>query len=404
MRVGFCVLIAVGRVVGLGVDRGGRMATVFGAVFGFFVGAVLPAHATALGDLAAQMRPGEWRELPTVGFSGMLLPNFAGDGQSPFIEFTDEAQRNPLTRKIYILGCARGSTGGSGTAYVCGGTNAEDAGFVEYDEYTNSWRRMPAAPVNSAPHAYDHAAMNPINGDYYYIESSQLSNRRLWKLSGGVWETLPYPPNVFSGFGALEFFPDMNALVYVDGGDGWPPKVLTLPVGSATWTSAPVNHPIGKFSNFTEYSPKHKLLFFGGGTNGDRVLLKMDAQGRVTRCADAPIPLGQFGFGGRQTIDPVSGNLLALESGSGGPGTGYVYEYDPIADRWTKHATHPLGTAYGSLIAVFVPVHEHGVVFAVNYSGNSSKVYLYRHSPGTGSGVPSVDTTPPPVPARLGVK
>ena len=67
------------------------------------------ADATPLGDLAAQMQPGEWRELVTQNFGGMTLPNYAGDGSSPFIEFTDEAQRNPATKRIYILGCARGA-------------------------------------------------------------------------------------------------------------------------------------------------------------------------------------------------------------------------------------------------------------------------------------------------------
>lgn len=402
MRLALDAVKVAGRLLAILAGRAGRLP-IRSAACAFLVVSALPAHGTVLGDLAAQLRPGEWRELPTAGFSGILLPSFAGDGQSPFIEFTDRAQRNPLTKKIYILGCARGSTGGSGISYVCGGTDAEDAGFVEYDENTNAWRRMPAAPVNSAPHAYNHAAMNPANGDYYYIESSQLSNKKLWKLSGGVWQTLPYPPNVFSGFGALEFFPEMNALVYIDGGDGWPPKVLTLSPGASSWTSTPLNHPIGKFSNFSEYSPRHKVLFFGGGTNNERVLLKMDAQGRVTRCADAPIPLGVFGFGGRQTIDPVSGNLLALETGTNGPGTGSVYEYDPVADRWTKHGTHPLGTPYGPVIAVLVPVYEHGVVFAVNYSYGNNKVYLYRHSAGSGTPAP-VDIAPPPAPMGLRVQ
>ena len=170
-------------------------------------------EATALGDLAAQMQPGEWRELSTTNFQGMLLPNFAGDGSSPIIEFTDRAVRNPLTKTIYFLGCARGAPGGSGIAYVCGGTDAEDAGFISYDENSNSWQRMPAAPVSGGPHAYDHSTINPTNGDFYYWECNQLSNHKVWKLSGSTWQTLPVPSNVYSGFGALEFFPEMNALV-----------------------------------------------------------------------------------------------------------------------------------------------------------------------------------------------
>jgi hypothetical protein len=351
------------------------------------------AQATALGDLAAQMQPGEWRELATIGFDGgaILLPNFAGDGSSPIIEFTDEAQRNPLTKKIYILGCARGSPGGSGLAYNCGSTGAEDAGFIEYDETSNSWRRMPTAPVCAAPHAYDHAALNPATGEYFFLESNQVQSRDFWKLSGGQWTTLPYPSGTLSGFGGLEFFPELGAFVFVDGGAGFPPAVFTLPSGATAWTKTDLGHPIGKDHNFSEYSAKHKLLFLGGGAGGDRVLLKMDATGRITRAADAPIPLGVYGSGGRQTTDPVTGNLLALETG------GNVYEYDPTVDRWTRQGPHPLTGVYGSVIAVLTPVPEHGVVFAVKWNAGSGTVYLYKHSAGGAPPPP----TPPPAPGGL---
>jgi len=361
--------------------------------------ASLAAQATAVGDLAAQMKPGEWRELPTNGFKDILLPNFPGSADSPIIEFTDKAVRNSLTRKVYFLGCARGGTGGSGIAYVCGNTSAEDAGFIQYDEDTNTWSRLPTAPVNSAPHGYNHAAMNPANGDYFYWECRQLSNPKVWKYSTGQWTTLPVPSTVYSGFGALEFFPEMNALVFIDGGDGLAPTARILPAGASSWSSVSIGQPIGTYSNFSRYSAQYKLLYFGGGTNGDRVLAKMDAQGRVTRGADAPIGLGVGGTGGRQVVDPVSGNLLALASGT--PGTGSVYSYDPAANQWTKHGTHPLGTAYGQVIAFLVAIPEHGVVMAVNYNYGNDKVYLYKHAAGTGA---TVDTAAPPVPAGVKVQ
>jgi len=355
------------------------------------------ANASALGDLAAQMQPGEWRELTTNNFAGKLLPNFAGDGSSPFIEFTDRAVRNPLTKKIIILGCSRGAPGGNGKAYSCGGQADEDSGFVEYDENSNSWTRRTDGPVSGGPHAYNHATLNPANGDYFYRESNQLSNYKLWKWSGGQWTTLPTPPNTFSGFGALECFPDRNALMFIDGGDGFPAKVLTLPAGSSSWSSTAVNAPIGKFSNFSQYSPKRKLLYFGGGTEGERVLMKMDAQGTITRCADAPLSIGVFGSNGRQATDPVTGNLLAFESGT--PNTGHVYEYDPSTNQWTRHGTHPLGTSSGQVISVMTPVNEAGVVFVANFNYGNDKVFLYRHS--AGQGVPAPTTKTPAAPTNV---
>ena len=104
--------------------------------------------------------------------------------------------------------------------------------------------------------------------------------------------------------------------------------------------------------------------------------------------------MGVFGSGGRETIDPVTGNLLALSAGT--PGTGRVYEYNPDTNQWTQNGTHPLGTPEGQVIAVLTPVPEYGVVFVVNYRQGNSKVYLYRHSAGTGSPAPSASVPNPP--------
>jgi hypothetical protein len=348
------------------------------------------AGATALSDLAAQMRPGEWRELVTTNFGGMVLPNFAGDGSSPFIEFTDKAVRNPITKKIHIMGCARGAPGG-GSAYECGSSAAPDAAYVIYDETTNTWSRDTTAPVSSGAHAYNHAAMNTANGDYYYLESEESTVHHLWKLSGGVWtSSLPYPQSTGSPAVAIEWFPERNALTLFDGGNGYPPKLHSLSSGS--WSSVSLSNPNTNMGaqTFSRYSRARKLLYFGGGnnlgggTNTGQVLLTQDQNGNIVRRADCPISMGIGGGGGRQVVDPVTGNLLSFQSGT--PNTGHVYEYNPDTNQWMQAGTHPLGDANGQLIAVFVDVPESGVILAVSYSpSGSGKVYLYRHAAGTGA-------------------
>ena len=344
------------------------------------------AHASVLSDLAAQMNPGEWRELVTSNFAGMTLPNTPGDGTSPFIEFTDKAVRNNTTKKIYIMGCARGTD--PNAAYRCGNAAGADAGYVTYDEATNSWSRDTTAPVRSAAHAYDHAALNTANGDYYYLESEEGLSPKLWKLSGGVWSTLPYPQSTGSPAVALEWFPERGVMTLFDGGNGFTPKLHSLTPGGS-WSVASVNYQNMGAETFSRYSAARKLLYFGGGnalgggTNNGRVLFTQDQAGTITRRADGPIPMGVGGSGGRMVVDPVTGNLLTFESAT--PGNGHVFDYDPSKDQWSQMGVHPLGNSGGQLIGVFTAVQEAGVVFAVTYnSPTSSKVYLYRHAAGTG--------------------
>lgn len=348
-----------------------------------------PVDGTALSNLARQMQAGEWRELSTNGFNNMLLPNQPGDGSSSILEFSDEAKWNPLTKKIWIMGCARGAPDGT-SAYECGTSAARDAGFIEYDENTNSWKRLPTAPVGTAPHGYDNAALNPVNGDYYFNQSSQLENHKIWKFSDNQWTTLPSPDqNAYAFTGAIEIFPELNKLIYIAGGPGahGDERLYMFSLPNSAWSSVPITAPIGEYSHFTEYSARHKIVYFGGSENsyGNKTLLKLDSQGQMTQAADSPVALGIGGTGGRQSVDPVTGNLLVFTNKSSPSGSNSVYSYDPVTNKWTQHGTHPLSFTYDgdsySQISVFTPIPEYGVVFAAKYGGGS-KVYLYKHSNG----------------------
>lgn len=375
------------------VKRMVKMHFLGGAVSGLLllVAFTAPADATALGDLAAIMKPGEWRELATSGFgNGAILepPN----GVSTFLEFTDEAQRNPLKKKIYIIGCARGMN----QAYNCGSTGAGDADWIEYDENTNSWSRMLSSPINTGFHAYDHAAMDPATGDYYYHEMGS----KVWKYSNGQLTQIASNFASSYNYGAMEFFPERNELVFVDGQSN-PKRLFTLKKGASAWTSIPVSLPLGEYHNFTEYSAKHKLLFIGGGINCGNCLLMMDVQGNLTSAANAPIEIGIGGSLAVNTIDPLTGNLLVFTSRKSS-GSNDVYEYNPVSNKWTKFGSHlAQGGTDNDMFTVAVPVPDHGVVFVVMYDSNSSKVYLYKHSAGS---PPPADTTAPAAPVNLRVQ
>lgn len=333
-----------------------------------------PAHATVLSDLAATMQPGEWRELSTTGFNtGDILVPTGGAGN--IIEYTDEVQRNPLTKKMYIIGCAR-SNAGAGN-YQCGNTGTEDAGWIEFDENTNTWARMPTAPTDTGFHTYDHAAIDPATGDYYFRE---ISNR-VWKYSGGLWTLLPnIAPSAYDTAccGGLEFFPERNELIFVDGSTQ---RLFVWRPGQTSWSTVSIGPTLGDYEIFTEYNARRKVLYMGGGNGDDYGLVVMNELGTLTRVASSPAELGQSGS--VQSIDPNTGNLLLFASNN------QIYEYDPLTDTWALRGSHPLVGGY-NFMAAAVPVPEYGVVFAVKYDFGNSKVYLYKNSTASSTSAPTV--------------
>lgn len=366
-----------------------RIASLVFAVVLFSFPMMVPA--SVLGDLAATMQPGEWKEVPqgsSFGGGSIFVP--AG-GKGNIFEYMDEAQRNPFTKKIYIIGCAR-ATEGFG-AYQCGSTTAEDAKFIVYDEVTNSWAVMPSAPINTFPHTYDHAALDPSTGDYYFREDH---NKAIWRYTGGGWIKLPPAPNLGTepGSNAAEFFPELGGLVVPNprnnGGE-----IYLYSVATDSWSVIPDDFA-GDYSQFTEYNPVQKFLYFGGGVGAGSNLYKLDVNKKVTRLADAPVTLGTgSACGAVQTLDPLTGNLVVFSCDKN------TYEYSPSSNSWRKTGTHLL--VYTDLEAAAVPLPEYGVIFVTvdTGSGGSGKVYLYKHSAGSS---PPPDITPPAAPANPKVK
>ena len=347
-----------------------------------FGAAVVPASASVLSDLAAQMQPGEWRTLTTNGFSqGDILKGNSVSGT--ILEYTDTAVRNPLTKKIYIIGCVREGN------YDCGTTGSPSAGWIEYDEATNSWRRMPSTAINSAFHGYNHATINPATGDFYYWEMGKTAK----KYSSGALTTLPsidssIPPE----YTGMEFFPERNGLVLVNTRDG-PARIHTYNLGTGSWTSKQIPMPYS-IHQIAKYSAKHKLVYFGGGSNTSDMLFTMDAQGNVKQVANSPVSIGISSNCPVHVADPISGNLLVMSP------NGRIYEYDPVGNVWTQSGTHPLKGSSDQRAAA-VPVPEYGVLMVVKWDFGSSAVYLYKHS---GGSLPPIDTTPPAIPLGTAVQ
>jgi hypothetical protein len=149
-----------------------------------------PQAATALGDLAAQMAPGTWAPLSTVGFDSGAILEPCGDG-SNIVEYADSATWDPISRQFLFLGNSHGTCYGSR--------------FVIYRDSDNAWRTGPLPPgiqeFGEVAHAYHHNTIDPATGDVYY---RHYGGTRVWRYAtngNGQWSVhsdIPLPRGIGS--------------------------------------------------------------------------------------------------------------------------------------------------------------------------------------------------------------
>ena len=376
-----------------------------------------PGLTSVLSDLARTVQPGEFVELeidgPVSTCQAMVPPwpvmyevdedgndKLDKDGNKILIprpnqmrnilEFTDEAHWDSVNKEIYIAGTRR--------AY-----KPWDQGFVKYSEATNSWTILDVPTLfGFGAHGYDNGAIDVSRGTFYWSTVTRANNVWAMSLATGLWTQLPNSPIAAGEQSALEYFPDIDRLVFFDARGGRASMYALYNPTTNQW-DAPVSlaEPFGGISHFSEYNPTHGVMFFGGGFNYSaggtipdptpdidelKTLYVMDTSGSVTRLPDAPLFLGQRGAGPIQTIDPNTGNLVVFQ---GEPSDGSwpcgnnplpTWEYDLTTNAWGQAGEQTLTNAYCAMDSVAVPLYEYGVNFVVSVENeNSCKVYLYKH-------------------------
>jgi len=336
-----------------------------------------PACATATGNLAAGMEPGTWAVLESDGFDDGAVLRVANG--SPF-DYTDEAVRDPVTKRWFFLGAAHGGT-------------ENNAAFLQYDAQENRWSRLPLRNFQQYPitHAYDMLAFDPQAGTLFYrrYNRSELyafdtrgagSDRRLLQ-SHPIWNG-----NTICG---LAYFPEMDALIIYQGTWG---HVRRYDFRSDQLSTLGQVDSSGVYHVFARYDPVHKVVLFGGGNRSNayrsRDLWKLDAAGRITKLSDCPVWLGITAA--VQVVEPATGKLLVFSRSK------TFYEYDVDADQWRQLDASgvPFLSGYEGHRVVAVPIPEYGVVmFVVHPRSGPSRVWLYKHA--------VADTTPPSAPTGL---
>jgi Fibronectin type III domain len=361
------------------------------------------AYGSALSDLATSLQSGTWAPLTTTGFNNgdVMRPPAGGS----ILEFTDEAAWNPRNNTVMALGAS----------HAGGGDPGQHSRFLKYTESANAWTELtkPFPAFDSgAAHEYHHATLVPATGDFYH---RQYYSRNVMKFAHATQTWSQCTPlgtsNVQVG-GALEYFPDRNSLVYLDG--DWGVWELSLASGNClgTWvqrasTNAGTFQPklTGLFSyhNQSRYSSRCTCIIMGGG-NGSRKLYRYNANDTFAAITDAPVEISvpRAGAGAIFTVDPVNGYILVWSFANAAT---TMYQYDPLANSWTTISrTSPIfpGPEGGVTETIAVPISNYGVIMFVQAGSSSGgRVYLYRHAAGSRSTPPPSDTAAPSIPSGV---
>jgi hypothetical protein len=336
---------------------------------------------SALGTLAASMPSGDWKQLAAAG-----LGLFTGQGGSSGITgYATKFARDPLTGKMYYIGCDHG------TANI----------FVQYDEATNAWTTAAASVPwgigqgTDTDHGYEHITFDTLHGKLYRHVHATTAVRR-WD-GGTTWGTIDFSGtvNYKATTCGITFFPELgpNGSIVVFQSNGSSPNGIIFgidPVTLArtTYANGGILNPAGETDQFCHYSPQQKCVVFGGGEipRGTKVW-KLSAAGVVTLISNnLPSNLGDVGPGGPgcslPVINPKNGNLIVFQSAS------LSYDYDLTTGVWTQRAgTSSIwsanlfdvtGPVFGSFAC---PIPEYGVIaFIKSYSG-SQPAQMWLHKP-----------------------
>ena len=334
--------------------------------------------ATVLGDLAASMQAGDWKELSTQGYVVSGTPILAVNGSSgggSMTEYSDKGVWNPITKEVWFYG---GSHCGSG----CGCPGSDK--IIRYSLSTNTWSTI-ANSGQGCGHTYEQDAIDPATG-IFYNRSYSGSTINQFTTQAGAWSTLTtIPANVWrpqsTCCAALEYSPEMKGLVIVGGGQpfGGGGAIGFYSLVSNQWRQLASNLTMGAYSNICGYSSANHLVYFGGGSPD---FYKMDSSGLITKLANAPITVSTSTTS-VGTTDPVTGDYLVIGNSGG------FYAFSFTANAWRLISNNPPAYAagQGSQVQIFCsPVPDAGVVMFGTYNFANSKVYIYKHAAGGASG------------------
>jgi hypothetical protein len=325
------------------------LAVVLGAL-----GALAPAgedQPTELGKLAAELKPGEWKELKTAGYTKELLTS----GRSGIVAYSESMAWDAKSRSLHFIGQ---------------GHLSPPPKYVSYWADSNEWKAEPCPEWLAKLmwfHSYDNNSCDPVNGLFFHRPSA---GRVFWQYDIGEkkWTKLPdLPGDAPAGHGmATAFFPELGAkgsiITFHTG------KAHAFDMAAQKWSAVAGDFSkAASYHNVAEYNPKLKTTVFGGG-NGSRQLYSLDKGGKATALKEAPGTIAVSAS--HLAACPTSGELLLYNYRKEEKG---FWALDPAEEKaeWRKLPDPP--AAEGAVATV----STYGVILHLNYQ----RVMVYKHAP-----------------------
>jgi hypothetical protein len=302
---------------------------------------------TALGKVAREMKPGEWRKFDSKGFDKALLYS---SGKT-ILPYSNKAAWDPKTGTVHFIG-------------MCHMTPPMK--HIRYSAKANSWSALPPEDwykSNKWFHAYDNSTAG--NGVFYH----NFWGSQVWQydIEEQKWTKLPKVLRKGSHGASLTFFPDMGkegALIHLFGRNG----IQAYDIEKKSWRYIKGDlSKLGPYHNVSMYNPKRHTVILGGG-NGCKLLYELNAKGELSALKEAPITIGVNSS--KFVIDPASGDLLVYSSRKGNGGFYGLSLSEKDAD-WKK-----LPDARASS-GVVVSLRGLGVTMWFGHQG----CWLYKHKP-----------------------
>lgn len=310
-------------------------------------GCLLPyavgSHASALGELAAKMAPGDWAELKTTGYSTSLITT----GTDNILNYSNSAVWDPVKKEVRFVGQ--------------GHNEAEK--MIIYTEEDNTWKNQSGPNTSGIGHGYDHNALDPATGISYY---RKFASSAVFQYDG-AWKTAPSlegTPNSNNCCGSLTWFPEMNALTFW--GSGY---VDVLKNGK--WSVVATKQvKMGDYHNVSEYSSQYGLVF-GGAGNDDKNLYALNAAGTLTAIPPAPVSMGIYSA--LVIADPGSGELVVVSRDK------TIWSYHPGIKTWAQMKAPTVNLFVNEDIPIKFMVASSISTYNVIMFIKKDAIYLYKH-------------------------
>jgi len=346
----FFLTISTGAAAPKKIIRGLALQAMFILAMMSVASVAIGQNGTELGRIAAQMKPGEWRELKTKGYGKELLTS----GRSGIIAYSESAAWDAKSKSLHFIGQ---------------GHLSPPPKYISYWANTNEWKSEPCPKWLAKLkwfHSYDNNSCDSVNGRFFHRPSA---DRVFWQYDIGKkeWSQLPdLPSDAPAGHGtATAFFPELGAkgsLFTFHAGKGhrfdmakrnWQP----IP---GDFSKAPLYH------NIAEYNPRHKTVIFGGG-NGSKQLFVIDREGKIAAIKETPCNIRVSSS--HLMVCPASGELLLLNYTKEEKG---FWAIDLTAEKadWRKLADAPV---WGGAVST---ISTYGVIMHLNYQ----RVMIYKHA------------------------